>query len=259
MSNTIRYILVALGCLILIGAGVELGYLFWHQKPIATTTTGDYYKQQGFKTDTVKFGGITIDTIYLPKKAYPIPLPPKQVIIYKDYRLPLQTTTLKDSTTRAWLDTTQYRGFLFDTTNYKGLINKYPQTLVKYSGYDRLIYGEIGKDTIRLDLQKDDNTPYTVVYLSDFSKYKYQISNNSMRISELKTSSLLNVAPNTNLFRYNGTYIFSGYQRSDKTVQIGAESGINIGKIRTTGYISLPINLGTVSPNYGIKVGYKLF
>lgn len=195
-------------------------------------TEADYYKNPKFKPDTVHD---TIDRAI----PYPTYVPPKIVYLPgKDYKVPIGDTvfkyiTLNDNTIQ-----------LPDSTIYKG--------------YDRLIYGEIKKDTLRLDLQSGNNPPYSRVYLTDYSRNDYQIINNSIRTKEKLTPSYDMQPKLESRIKYTGTYLNFSHEFTKPQNNIGTTMGLNIYNIRVVGFGSIPLSKNPQF-TYGVRVGYKLF
>lgn len=222
-------------------AGITIGVLVTHYfltRPGPQTTQGDYIKDPKFKTDTVYLPGTYIhDSI-----PYAIHVKPKVVVEYQP------TTLLPKAKPLSWLTIGKANQYLNPILTVKS----------DSSGY-RIIYGELSKDTIRLDFQQDNQTPHTEYVISDYSKYKYQILNNSIFAKEIPTTNTQGNIKKESIFRYDGTYLLSGYEMSEKHVSIEAQTGFNLGRLRVNGFVGVPLNQPKTNPGYGFKVGYKIF
>lgn len=207
-----------------------IGALKTCNKPIKGNEAADYFKKPGFKTDTITIH----DTIRIFPPAPPsIQLPPKVVYIYEPGKFlpPIHDTTYRD-TGKGYEEKTR--------------------------GYDRLVYGEINKDTVRLDLfSPQDSSMQSKVYPVDFLRYRYVILNNQLRISDAyKIPSEKQVFK---FFTYNGTYIMETHDFLKQTDNIGLRTGINLWKIRVAGFGSIPIRGDNKKVGAGVAVGFRLF
>ncbi len=208
-------------------SGILFNHWYENKSQKLGDNPADYIKKPNFKPDTVYLPGAYTEV----KVPYGIPVKPKIVVRYIDTGKTINT---------------------HDTTNiFNKEITKYPDTWINYA--------EIGKDTLRLDYFSIGKTPHTEYILTDYSKYKYQYLDNSIFAKELKTTNALGIPKKESFMRYNGTYIYSGYEVTDKRISVGGTTGFNLGKIRLSGFIALPINKGSQSPVYGGRIGYKIF
>lgn len=230
---------------------ISIGFSVYFVKKHLNTATEEaaYWRQKSFKVDTV-FSTTAYKDILQP--IYNEGVPPAQVINYP--------TTVNN--TRVVMDTAGMVAVLDSVLKTRLTIS--PTYITQSPSSHKLLYGEFAKDTLKLDILDITGKIRRETYPVNYSAFRYQYLNNSMRATELSTRNTEKSTQSKFKF-YNGTYV--NYRRDflNKTDEASINIDFNISRFRLGVFAEKPLNRNILNENLGnslragAKVGFRVF
>lgn len=216
--------------LFLLGIGI-----YTYQKGIKkeeSLANDQYFQKKDFKPDTIR-----LKVPYAVPKPYGIYVPPK--IVYLHDILLTPGITIKCDSLISVID------------SLHGMITKINPTFLKFkSEREKLIAGYFSKDTLKLDLLKVDGNLVSTLYMVDYNRYRYLITEGSLSTIAIPYHEKTKV--------HSNLYLTAGYQALQKYAITSLDYRLQVSRVIFEAEAKSSIQ---EIPHFELnaKIGYQLF